>query len=129
MENTRFQFSLRSLIIIVLICGVLLGGVVWFYYYSKQMSAEYNTATVISATARYVREKKAWPPNWESLQIIPNIRDQVVMRFDVTLKDLRGHPEKVNALIQPIHGAFRFQGIDDQAQKELKWSNQEATKE
>ena len=119
MESARFQFSLRTLIIVVVVFGILIGAVVGFQSYTTRMSAEYNTVSVIQATIKHIQVKHTWPKDWDSISINQNIQAQVSMRFDVTLKEIHVQPELLKTVITPVHGSFRMYPYPDERRKEL----------
>jgi hypothetical protein len=90
------------------VAAVLIGyGVYRLREFGRDLTSEYDTATVIDRVTTYVETHNGqWPTNWDEIEPWPGVREVVVIQFDVDIDRLIDDPEAIHSTIVPITGPY-----------------------
>lgn len=103
----RFSFSLRTLLVVVVVLGVILSFGIKLWRWGEDVKAEYVTAQTIKAVTHFVeRNQGQWPTSWSDISGDPYHARYVRIRFDLTSERIVADPSLIYSAIVPVTGRY-----------------------
>jgi len=106
-SRRRWTFSLRTLLLVFIMVGIVAYCATGVYQWKEQPASEYNTVTMIRRVGQYISSNHGqWPMSWTDITDVAFARRHVRIRFDVDTAELIRDPELIQTVITPISGEY-----------------------